>query len=312
MKAIQYAKHGNPDVLTLNEVFRPVPQQGQVLVEVKAIGLNPFDSKLRKGLMKKIIPLEFPSTAGADFSGIIKEVADDESSYNVGDEVFGSATILNGGSGALAEYAVANEANISHKPDNIGFQEAASAVLVGVSSIQALDQFDIHDGSRVLIHGGAGGIGSTAIQYAKSLGAYVATVVRAKDFDFVKKLGADEVIDYETQKFEAILKDFDAVYDTIGSDIYTRSFSVLKPGGKIVSMNEEPNEDLANEYAVNTLYLSSSVSTASLDKLKELLENNTIKPQIDQTFDLENADKAFRYLEQEHPQGKVKIGRAHV
>lgn len=307
MKAVQYSQYGEPDVLSINELDKPVPQLGQVLVEVKAAALNPFDWKLRKGYMKDMIPLQLPITIGADFAGIVTELGEDAGDIKVGDEVFGSAIMLNGGSGALAEYAVANVANISVKPANVSFEEAAASVLVGVSSIQALDQLDVSEGSRVLIHGGAGGIGSTAIQYAKHLGAYVTTAVKAKDFDFVKNLGADEVVDYESQQFDEVLKDLDAVYDTIGGDTYTRSFKVLKQGGKIISMNEQPNEDLANEHGATALYLSTNVSSESLAQLKNVIERDVIKPKIDQSFPLEQTAQAFEHLEQEHPQGKVVI-----
>ncbi len=307
MKSVQFNQYGEPDVLSINEVNQPVPQSGQVLVNVKAAGLNPFDSKLRKGFMQEMIPLDFPSTIGADFSGAITEIGEGVTGFAIGDEVYGSAIVLNGGSGALAEYAVANVANISHKPANVSFEEAASAVLVGVSSIQAIEQLDVVDGTRVLIHGGAGGIGSMAIQYAKSLGAYVATVVKAKDFDFVIGLGADEAIDYETQKFEEVLTDFDAVYDTVGGEMYTESFKVLKRGGKIISMNEQPDNDLAKEHEVTALYLGTNVTHESLNILKELLEDGVIKSQIDQVFPLDQAVQAFTHLEQDHPQGKVVI-----
>lgn len=307
MKAVQFSQYGEPDVLVVAEIDQPIPLAQQVLVNVKAAALNPFDWKLRKGHMKNSIPLQLPITIGADFAGIVMKLGEDVAELKVGDEVFGSAIVLNGGSGALAEYATANVANISHKPSIVNYEEAAAAVLVGVSSIQALEKLDITEGTRLLIHGGAGGIGSTAIQYAKHLGAYVATAVKAKDFEFVKNLGADETIDYETERFDEAIKDFDAVYDTIGGETYTRSFKVLKKGGKIISMNEQPNAELAANHNVAALHLSTNVSSESLATLKELIEQGAIKPQIDQSFALDQTTAAFKHLEQDHPQGKVVI-----
>lgn len=307
MKAAQYSQYGDADVIEIKDAEKPVPQPGQVLIEVKAAAPNPFDYKVRRGYMKDVIPVQFPVTIGADFAGVVTGIGEDAGDIQVGDEVFGSAIVLNGGSGAVADYAAANVASIAKKPSNTGFEEAAAIVLVGVSATQALDQLDLSEGKKILIHGGAGGIGSTAIQYAKQLGAHVATAVKAKDFDFVKGLGADEVIDYEVQQFEDMLKDYDAVYDTIGGDTYLRSFKILKPGGKIISMNEQPNKELAAKHQVTALHLSADVNTESLGKVRDLVERSVIKPQIAKIFPLDQAAEAFRCLETEHPQGKVVI-----
>ncbi|HUP26236.1 MAG TPA: NADP-dependent oxidoreductase [Candidatus Limnocylindrales bacterium] len=307
MKAVQYTNYGGPEVLRVNETEKPVLKQGQVLVEVRAATINPFDRKLRAGYMKDSIPLTFPTTIGADFSGVVVEAA---AGFNLGDEVYGSAIVLNGGSGALADYAAANGTNIARKPDALSFSEAAALVLVGVSAVQVLDTLRLATGQRILIHGGAGGIGSAAIQYAKYLGAYVATAVRAADMDFVTSLGADEVIDYEKQPFEDVFHDYDAVFDTIGGDTYARSFKVLKQGGAIISMNEQPNEQLSDTYKVKALHQSTKVTTDSLNRLAEVVNAGAIKPQVDREFSLDQAAKAFSFLETGHPKGKVvvKIG----
>jgi alcohol dehydrogenase len=307
MKAAQYSQYGGPEVIKINDIEKPVPRPGQVLVEVKTAALNPFDSKVRSGIKKDAIQLNLPVTIGADFAGVVTEVTGDAAGIEVGDEVYGSAMILNGGSGAIAEYAAANAASITQKPKNVSFEEAAAIVLVGVSASQALEQLELGDGKKVLIHGGAGGIGSTAIQLAKHLGAYVATAVKAKDFDFVKGLGADEVIDYENQNFEDVLNDYDAVFDTVSGETYTRSFKVLKKGGTIISMNERPNEELASKHEVTALHLHSKVNTESLNKVRLLVEEGIIKPQVAKTFTIDQTVEAFKCLETGHPQGKVVI-----
>ena len=293
MKAARYSEYGGPEVLQIVEIDKPEAKDGQVIVEVHAAAINPFDFKVRAGMMKDFIPLELPITIGADFAGVIVQAAGD---YKEGDEVFGSAITLNGGSGAVAEYAAVNIKNMTAKPANVSAQEAAAVVLTGVSAIQALNQLSLGEGKKVLIHGGAGGIGTAAIQYAKHLGAYVATTAQAKDKDYVSGLGADEVIDYEAQKFDEMLQDFDAVFDTVGGDTYTRSFKILKDGGTIISMVEQPVEGIAKEKNVTALYQSTNVKTESLNELKELIEAGVIKPHVDGEFPLGEAGDAFRDL----------------
>jgi NADPH:quinone reductase-like Zn-dependent oxidoreductase len=304
MKAAQYKQYGGPEVIEIVNAQEPEAKDNQVLVAVKAAAINPWDWKLRSGMFKDGIPLNFPVTIADDFSGVVVE---DAGEYKKGDEIYGSASTLGGASGAAAERLTANRASTAIKPKNVNYQEGAALVLVGVSALQALGQLGLNGGKRILIHGGAGGIGSTAIQYAKHLGAYVATTARADDAEFVKGLGADQVIDYENEKFEEVVSDFDAVFDTIGGDTYNRSISVLRPGGIIISMNERPKEDIAKEHDIKALYQSTNVDTKSLDKLRELVEQGAIKPQVDKVFPLEQTVEAFKHLETGHPQGKVVI-----
>ena len=193
-----------------------------------------------------MIPLQFPSTLGIDFSGIIKQIGQggvSSSEFKQGDEVYGQAGVVNGGSGAFAEIALAKTEGISNKPKRLNHAEAAALPLVGVSAWRALmENIGLSKGQRILIHGGAGGIGSIAIQLAKNLEAYVTTTVSANDKEFVQGLGADQVIDYKSQNFEDLLHDYDAVFDTIGGETYAKSFQ----GGIIVSMLEQPNAGLWN------------------------------------------------------------------
>ena len=303
MKAAQISQHGGPEVIEINEVPQPQPASGQVLVEVRAAALNPFDYKLRSGPMD----INFPFTLGGDFAGVVKEAAANVKDFKVSDGVYGWALAMGAGTGALAEMAAVNTDAIALKPNNINFEEAASLGLVGKSAIQALDQLNLAAGQKILIHGGAGGIGSTAIQYAKHLGANVATTARAEDFDFVKSLGASDAIDYQKQNFEEILKDYDAVFDTVGGETYKNSFKILKKGGAAVSMLERPDEKLANSYGVKALYQATKHDRPTLEKLKDLVEQGAIKPQVDKAFPLEQTAEAFKYLETGHPHGKVVI-----
>lgn len=310
MRAAQYSNYGDPEVIEIAEISTPVQGKGQLVVRVQAAAINPFDAKLRQGYMKDAIPLELPVTIGGDFSGIVTEVAEGVTDFIAGDEVFGSANILGGGSGSVAEYAAVNLNNIARKPASLSHEEAAAIVLVGVSACDVIDKLDLGENKKILIQGGAGGIGSAAIQYAKSLGAYVATTARAADKEFVTGLGADQAIDYENEHFEDILKDYDVVFDTAGGEVYNRSFGILRQGGIIISMNEQPNEQLAAQHGVTALHQNTKVNSRTLHRLAKVVEEGIITPQVDKTFPLDQAVQAFSHMETGHPRGKVVIQTA--
>lgn len=309
MKAVQFNKYGGVDVLGLNEnAPKPSLKQGQVLVEVHAASINPVDWKIRAGYMKDMMPLNFPAILGGDFAGAVTEVGEEVSEFKTGDEVFGSAIVLNGGSGSFAQFLAANVANIAHKPKTVNFEEAAALPLVGASAVQALEEhIKLQSGQKILIHGGAGGIGHIAIQLAKGLGAYVATTVNTNDMQFAKDLGADEVIDYKTQNFEEILKDFDAVFDTVGGKITDASFKVLKKNGVIVSMVGQPNEDLAKQHGITAIGQGTDTNASHLRRVAELVDSRKLKVEIDKVFPLEQVKEAFKYQEEVHPRGKVVL-----
>ena len=306
--------YGSSEVVEINQNAAAPndPSDEKVLVKVKAAGVNPIDWKIREGYMQQMIPLQFPSTLGMDFSGTIEKVGAGVSGFNVGDdEVYGQASVTRGGSGAFAEIALANADSIAHKPKSLNHQEAAGLPLVGVSAWQALvETIGLTDGrKKILIHGGAGGIGSIAIQLAKRLGAYVATTASTNDKQFVKELGADEVIDYKTQTFEDLLPhDYDAVFDTVGGETYKRSFEVLKRGsGMIVSMLEQPNQQLMEQFGVKAIFQFTQVNRERLTKLAQWVDQNNIRVNVDRTFPLEEAGKALDYQKDVHPRGKVVL-----
>ena len=206
--------------------------------------------------------------------------------------------------------ALANADSIAHKPETLSHDEAACLPLVGVSAWQALvETIRLSKGQKILIHGGAGGIGSIAIQFAKHLGAYVATTVSTNDKEFVKEeLGADEVIDYKTQNFEDVLShDYDAVFDTVGGETYTKSFKVLKRGGMIVSMLEQPNQELMDRFGVKAIFQFTQVNRERLTKLAQWVDQNNIRVNIDRTFTLDETGKALDFQRDIHPRGKVVL-----
>lgn len=307
MKAIQINKYGGSEVL---EVIQTAPepslQNGQVLVEVYSASINPFDWKVRAGYMKDMMPLTFPATMGGDFAGTVSLVGAGVTDFKIGDEVYGSALIFNGGSGSFAELAAANVANIAMKPKKITTEEAAALPLVGSSAVQALEEhIKLQNGQKILIHGGAGGIGHIAIQIAEALGAYVATTVSTSDKDFVKQMGADQVIDYKTEKFESILKDFDAVYDTVGGATMTKSLQVLKRGGTLVSMLGKPDEADIQKYGIIAVAQGTKTNASHLKRLAEYVDNGKVKVNVDKVFPLDQVKEAFDYQEKSSPKGKV-------
>ena len=309
MRAAQINEYGDVEVIKVNtEAAKPTVGEGQVLVEVHAASLNPLDTAIRQGYMQQIMALAFPITLGGDFAGVVVEVGEGVSDFKVGDEIYGDANRRFGGSGSFAEFAAANADFTSYKPKNANFSEAAALPLTGTSAIQALtEHMDLKSGQKILIHGGAGGIGTIAIQIAKHIGAYVTTTAAAKDTDYVKDLGADEVIDYTSQAFEDIVHEYDAVYDTVGRDTYMRSFKVLKKGGIIVSMLEQPNEELIAQYGVSAIGQFTQPTTKRLAKLAELVDQGVVKVHIDKVFPLEQIADAFSYRETSSPRGKVIV-----
>jgi alcohol dehydrogenase len=305
MKAAQINKYGGSEVVEINRnAPKPVASRGQILVEVYAAGVNPIDWKIREGY----IPLKFPATLGGDFSGVIADVGEGVSGFKKGLEVYGYGSVLGGGSGSFAEFVSADVKVMALKPKKITHVEAGAFPLTGVSAWQALvDHMSLSKGKKILIHGGAGGIGSIAIQLAKHLGAYVATTVSSKDMQYVKELGADETIDYKNQSFEDLLNDYDGVYDTVGGETYVRSLKVLKKGGIIVSMLEQPRPELMEQYEVKAIGQLTQVNSERLSKLAELIDQRVTKVHVDKTFPLEQAGEALAYLQSGHPRGKVVL-----
>jgi alcohol dehydrogenase len=312
MKSTQIKRYGGSEVVEINQSTPALndPSAGKVLVNVKAAGVNPADWKIREGYFQQMMQLQFPSTLGMDFSGVIEKVGEGVPDFKQNDEVYGQAAVTRGGSGAFAEIALANADTIAHKPKILSHEKAAGLPLVGVSAWQALvETIGLSKGQKILIHGGAGGIGSIAIQLAKHLGAYVATTVSTNDKQFVKEeLGADEVIDYKTQTFEDLLPhEYDAVFDTVGGETYTRSFKILKRGGIIVSMLEQPNQELMDRFGVKAISQFTQVNRERLTKLAQWVDQNNIRVNIDRTFPLDEAGKALDYQRDVHPRGKVVL-----
>lgn len=309
MKAAQINKYGSPDVIEINKnASKSNPSAGQLLIEVHAAGVNPIDWKICEGFRKERLTVKFPLTLGMDFSGVVAEVGEGVSRFKKGDHVYGESGVFTGGPGSFAEFVSTDEKMTALKPEKFNHIEAAAVPLAGASAWQALvDHMNLSKGQKILIHGGAGGIGSFAIPLAKYLGAYVATTASEEGIKHVKDLGADEVIDYKTQSFDNILKDYDTVFDTVGGETYEKSFKILKKGGIIVSMLEQPRPELLAKYGVRAVGQFTQVNSERLSKLSDLIDKGIIKVHVDKTFPLDKTAEALIYLKSGHPRGKVVI-----
>ncbi|HVC36167.1 MAG TPA: NADP-dependent oxidoreductase [Candidatus Dormibacteraeota bacterium] len=308
MKAAQIKQYGGPKVLkTVKNVPKPKIREGFVLVEVYAAAVNPFDWKVRSGLAQSMAQLDFPAILGGDFSGIVTEIGEAVSSVKLGDAVFGQANAL-GGQGSFADYTLVKAESLASKPQSVDFLTAAALPLTAVSAYQALvENGKLKSGQKILIHGGSGGIGSIAIQLAKHLGAFVATTTDSTGIEYVRNLGADKLIDYKNQDFTKLVKNYDMVYDTVGGQSYQKSYQTLRPGGLIVSMVEQPNQQLMDQYKVTAINQFTQVNTRRLNKVAKLVENAVLRVHIDKVFSLEQAGIALGYLQTGHPHGKVVL-----
>ncbi len=308
MKAAQINDYGDPSVIQVVDTDTPQAQAGQVLVEVHATSLNPFDTTIRTGAMKDAIPLQFPVTLGGDIAGTIVELGEGVEGFSIGDKVYGQANVVAGNSGAFAECAATAVGQIARAPENLDMSQTASLPLVGVSALQALtEHINLQTGQKILIHGGAGGIGSIAIQIAKHMGAYVATTATGQGIEIVKGLGADEVIDFKSQDFADELSGFDAVFDTVGRDDFTKALKVLNRGGVAVSMIAQADEKAAEELGVNAFTQQTRATTERLNELCALVETGVVVPQVGKVFSLDQIQEAFTARESGSVQGKVVI-----
>ena len=304
MKAVTYQNYNSK--IEIIEVAKQKLQDKSVLVEVHAAGINPIDNILHAGYLQQMLELSFPHIMGYDVSGIVVEVGKDVRSVKVGDEVFARPNQEDAGS--IAEFARIHENELAIKPKNMSHIDAASVPLAGLTAWQALvTKGNINRGDKVLIHAGSGGVGTLAIQIAKYFGAEVTTTTSSKNKDLVKSLGADLVIDYTTQSFENELSNYDLVIDAIGGDTLTKSFKVLKKGGRLVSIKGQDTENLAKEYGVNFEWFFMSPDGEMLTEIASLISQGTIKTVIDSTYSMKQAPEAFELLAKGRAKGKIVI-----
>ncbi|GEN44456.1 NADP-dependent oxidoreductase [Alkalibacillus haloalkaliphilus] len=308
MKAIVINEYGGKEQLQEQEVTKPTPGAGQVLVKQHATSINPIDWKLREGYLKEMVPMEFPLILGWDSAGVVEEVGEGVTDFKVGDRVFTRPQLTN--RGTYAEYIVTEADILAHIPENISFNEAASVPLTALTAWQCLFDFaDLQEGQKVLIHAGAGGVGVMAIQIAKNAGAYVATTASTKNVEFLQSLGADQVIDYKKENFYDVLEDYDVVLDALGGDIQERSFDVLKDGGTLVSIAQPPSEEKGHEHNVKVGFVFIEPDGNQMRSLAQLMEKGKLKPIVGHTFPFseQGLKEAHELSETHHAKGKIVI-----
>jgi alcohol dehydrogenase len=308
MRAAQINGYGGKEVIQISaDAPQPKIDEQHVLIEVHAASVNAIDWKVRAGYLKENVPLSFPATLGGDIAGVVNKVGGGVTSLKIGDEVFGQGHPL-GGVGTFAEFAPAPAATLAKKPASIDFNTAAAIPLTGVSAWQAIkEHIDLQPQQTILIQGAAGGIGSFAVQIAKALGGTVIGTAATEDVEFVRQLGADEVIDYKTQSFENEVKEIDAVFDTVGGETWIKSNQVLREGGVIVAMNGQTDESLAKQYSVRQIAQQTHVTPEKLEQLIKLVEDGKVNVAVDKVFALEETGEALDYVEHGKQRGKVVI-----
>ena len=306
MKAVIIENYGGIDELKYTEIEEPNLKDNDVLIEIAATSVNPVDWKLREGHLKGMLQYDFPFILGLDAAGTIKEVGKNVTKFRIGDNVFTRPDITR--NGTYAEYVAVDENLVAKKPENLSFEEAASIPLVGLTSWQCLVDFaDIKQGDKVLIHAGSGGVGSFAIQLAKSFGAWVVTTCSTRNVEFVKSLGADKVIDYRNEDFTQVLADMDIVFDTLGGDIQTQSYDVLKEDGKLVSIASQPDQELAQARKVKAGFVFLEPDGEQLAKIGEMIEQGKIRANVGTVMELKEIQEAHRLSETHHAKGKIVL-----
>jgi NADPH:quinone reductase-like Zn-dependent oxidoreductase len=299
MQAVRIHEFGGPENLVLERVPRPVAPANGVLVRMKSAGVNPADWKMRAGYYQKFMPLPLPWIPGLEGAGIVESVGNEVTNFKPGQAVYG---FLNA---AYAEYAVAPAGEIVIKPPHTSFDQAAAVPLGALTAWSAvLETASVEAGQRVLVQGGAGGVGLYAVQFARWKGAHVTSTTSTPNVDFVRMLGAENVIDYKTTAFDSVLKDMDVVIDTLGGETLDRSWKVLRPGGILVTVAGMVNQEVAQSYGVR----GASAMRASLDKLgpiAELIESQTIRAVVGARFPLAEARKAHELSQTGHGRGRI-------
>jgi NADPH:quinone reductase-like Zn-dependent oxidoreductase len=305
MKAVRIHRFGSPEVISLDDVPKPGPGRGEVVVRVNAAGVGPWDALIRSG--KSALPQPLPLILGSDLSGVVDSLGPGVENLKVGDEVFGVTNERF--TGAYAEYAVAKASMIAPKPKTLNHTHAASVPVVAVTAWQmAFDFAQLSSGQSVLVHGGAGNVGGYAVQLAKRAGAVVIATASAENASYVRRLGADGVIDYRARRFEERVKEIDAVFDTVGGETLDRSYKVLKRGGIVVSSAAQPSKERAEQYGVRAVFFLVQVTTERLTMIREMIDAGALQSEVGEVLWLDEARQGHEMLEgAPHRRGKIVI-----
>lgn len=330
MKAYSISKYSKVEKLQLIEVAEPNIKENEVLVEIHASGLNVLDSKIKSGEFKLILPYKFPIILGHDVAGVITQIGKNVKQFKVGDEVYSRPSDFQ--IGTFAEFIAINEKDLALKPKNLSMVEAASIPLVALTVWQAfIEKANLKKGQKVFIQAGSGGVGTIAIQLAKHLGATVATTASEKSFSMLKNLGADILIDYKTEDFETVLKDYDVVLNSQDTKTLKKSLRILRPGGKAISISGPPTPEFAksinapwfvkivlslissgirrkaSKLGVDYSFLFMRADGKQLQDISKLIEKGVIRPVLDKSFSFEQTNEALEYVESGRAKGKVVV-----
>jgi NADPH:quinone reductase-like Zn-dependent oxidoreductase len=331
VRALVQSRYGDHDVCKLQDAEVPKPLRGEVLVRIHAAGLNPLDLKIRQGALRAIQRYRLPVVMGSELAGVVESTGEGAHLYKPGDRVFGRVAM--NALGAFADYAVVHQDLLARVPDGLDLVTAAGVPLASLTALQGLrDELQLKPGSRVFIPGGAGGVGTFAIQIAKWLGAEVITTASSRGRVLVERLGADEVIDYTSESFQNQLNGLDGAFDLVGGETLEATFSVVKPGGMVVSIAGLPEpqtarKDLqlgslmqaafwfisrrlrakAKRHGVRYRFLFMHPSGAELAELAELISAGRLEPVIDRVYSFSEVAEAMAYLESGRAKGKVIV-----
>ncbi len=330
MKAFVVSRYGKANSVEAVELPEPELGDRDVLIQIHAASVNPLDLKIRNGELKPLLPYKLPLVLGNDLAGVVIKAGANVDRFKLGDEVYAKPD--KDRIGAFAELIAISENDVAKKPHGLDMEQAASIPLVGLTAWQALiEKAKLRPGQKVLIHAGSGGLGTIAVQLAKHLGATVATTTSTANVEWVKRLGADVVIDYRSNDFETVLDDYDVVIDTQGGQTLEKSLRVLKPGGKVISVAGPPAPDFGKEFGANWFLIQAMrilslkirrkakrrgvtysflFMRASGDQLRELgslIDSGVIRPVVDRVFPFQSTTEALAYVEKGRAKGKVVI-----
>ncbi len=306
MKAVRMHGFGGPEVLKYKDVPKPEVKVGEVLVRIKAAGVNPIDWKVRSGYMKELFKDRLPMILGVDMAGVVEEAGTGVTDFKPGDAVYGFLGSLKGGT--YAEFVAADASSLSPKPESLDFIQAAALPLVSLVGWQTLfDIAGLEKGQTVLIHGASGGVGHIAAQLAKWKGAKVVGTASARNLDFLREIGVDMVIDYQKTRFEEMLRNVDVVLDTQAGDTQQRSYKVLKKGGVLVSTLGIDNPAEAEKYGVKATGFMAHPDGDELRQIANLIDEGRIKLAVTQVLPLKDAAKAHELSQTGHVRGKIVL-----
>jgi NADPH:quinone reductase-like Zn-dependent oxidoreductase len=302
MRVVEIDEFGGPDVVRIGDAPTPTPGPGQLLVRVAAAGINPVDWKVREGYLKDVMPFTFPTVLGNEFAGTVEALGAGVTDFKVGDEVHGATGMI----GAFSEQLAVDAGKVAKKPANISMAEASALPIAVVTAVAALDAGGVGEGSKILIHAAAGGVGAIAVQLARVRGAEVTALASPANFDFVKGLGAAKVVD-RTSDYWTSIGGFDMVLDAHGPEAQARSWGLLKPGGILVSLVAPPPEDVAAEHGVRGVMVFGAPNAATLSDVDKLVASGEVKVLVSRTYPVEEAKAALAESQGGQVRGKLVL-----